>query len=208
MRRRKIALISSLVLLAFLALAAVGLFVYWSLSNPLFAYRPAQTPPQLKQARVVVGSSFLSRSEFIRTGKGLLGEILKVPGLGSINDIAIRERDLHHGHDIVIAGRQGAMVVDRNGAKRSQIKYDFETGEIRLGPFRKTKTYNMLGDIQIVNIDGDGRCQYLARGGFDGAALFDDQGRRVWSYRKNDKNGGSRENVTVGDLNGDGMAEF
>ncbi len=208
MRRRKIALISSLVLLAFLALAAVGLFVYWSLSNPLFAYRPAQTPPQLKQARVVLGSSFLSRSEFIRTGKGLLGEILKVPGLGSINDIAIRERDLHHGLDIVIAGREGAMVVDRNGAKRSQIKYDFETGEIRLGPFRKTKTYNMLGDIQIVNIDGDGRCQYLARGGFDGAALFDDQGRRVWSYRKNDKNGGSRENVTVGDLNGDGMAEF
>ncbi len=135
-------------------------------------------------------------------------EALKGPGIGSISDIAIRELDPHRGLDIVIAGREGAMVVDRNGAKRSQIRYDFETGEIRLGPFRIRKTYNAIGDIQIVDIDGDGGCQYLARGGFEGAALFDHQGRRVWSYRKNDKDRGSRENVTVGDLNGDGMAEF
>jgi hypothetical protein len=209
MRRRKIALISSLVLLGFLSLAAAaGLVIHRLLSNPLFAYRPPPTPPQLKQARVVLGDSFLSRSQFVETGKGLLEEALKGPGIGSISDIAIRELDPHRGLDIVIAGREGAMVVDRNGAKRSQIRYDFETGEIRLGPFRIRKTYNAIGDIQIVDIDGDGGCQYLARGGFEGAALFDHQGRRVWSYRKNDKDRGSRENVTVGDLNGDGMAEF
>jgi hypothetical protein len=209
MRRRRIALISSLVLFGFLSLAAAaGLVIHRLLSSPLFAYRPPPTPPQLKQARVVLGDSFLSRSQFVETGKGLLEEALKGPGIGSINDIAIRELDPHRGLDIVIAGREGAMVVDRNGAKRSQIKYDFETAEIRLGPFRITKTYNMIGDIQIVDIDGDGGCQYLARGGFEGAALFDYQGRRVWSYRKNDKDRGSRENVTVGDLNGDGMAEF
>src|SRR5438876_6807655 len=208
MRRRTIALLSSLVLLGFLALAAVGLFLFWSLSNPLFAYRPTPTPSQLNQARIVLGASFLSRSEFIQTEKGLSGEALKVPGLGSINDIAVRKLDPRRGLDIVIAGREGAMVVDRNGAKLSQIEYDFETEETRLGPFRRTKTHNMLGDIQIVDIDGNGGCEYLARGGFDGAALFDQQGRRAWSYRKNDKDGGSLENVTIGDLNGDGIAEF
>src|SRR2546422_4944114 len=114
MRRRKIALISSLVLLGFLALVAVGLFVYWSLSNPLFAYRPPPTPPQLKQARVVLGDSFLSRSQFVGTGNGLLEEALKGPGIGSINDIAIRKLDPHPGLHIVIAGRWGAIIVDRN----------------------------------------------------------------------------------------------
>src|SRR5712691_8880097 len=158
MRRRKIALISSLVLLGFLSLAAAaGLLIHRLLSNPLFAYRPPPTPPQLKQARVVLGYSFLSRTQFVETGKGLLEGATKGPDIGSINDIAIRKLDPQSGLRIVIAGRWGAMTVDRNGLKQSQIRYDLETEQVRLGPFTRTKTDRMIGDIQIVDIDGDGR---------------------------------------------------
>jgi hypothetical protein len=207
MKRRNIILISSLVLSGFLSLAAAaGLVIHRLLSSPLFAYRPPPTPPQLKQARVVLGDSFLSRSQFVETGK--TGQTLKGPGIGSINDISIRKLDAHPGPDIVIAGREGGLIVDRNGLKQSQIRYDFETEQTRLGPFRTTKTDRMIGDIQIVDIDGDGSYEYLARGSFDGAALFDEQGRRLWSYQKSDKERVSLENVTVGDLKGDGQAEF
>lgn len=209
MGRRKVILISSLIVLGFISLAIpIGLFVYRLLSNPLFTHRPPPTPPQLKQDRVVLGDSFLLRSQFVETGNGLLEEALKGPGIGSINDIAIRKFDPQSGLRIVIAGHRGAMIVDRNGLKQSQIRYDLETEQVRLGPFRRTKTDRMIGDIQIVDIDGDGGYEYLARGSFDGAALFDQQGRRLWSYPKSDKEKISLQNVTVGDLNGDGQAEF
>jgi hypothetical protein len=133
---------------------------------------------------------------------------MKGPDIGSINDIAVRKLDPESGLRIVIAGRWGAMTVDRNGLKQSQIRYDLETEQVRLGPFRRTKTDRMIGDIQIVDIDGDDGYEYLARGSFDGADLFDQQGRRLWSYPKSDKEKISLQNVTVGDLNGDGQVEF
>jgi len=68
MRPRKIVLISSLTLFDFLALAAVALFVYLSLSNPLLAYRPPPIPPQLEQARFVLGSNETRGREFLVGG--------------------------------------------------------------------------------------------------------------------------------------------
>lgn len=199
----------SLVLLAVASSAAsVVLLFHRALSSPLFTHRSSPTPPQLKQARVVLGDWFLMRSQLVETGMGLVGEALKGPDIGPISDIAIRKLHRHAGLPIVIAGRYGAMVIDRNGLKQSQVRYDFETEQIKLGPFRRTKTDTNIGDIQIVDIDGDGGYEFLGRGSLDGAALFDLQGRRLWSYPQSDKERISLENVTVGDLNDDRQAEF
>jgi hypothetical protein len=200
--------ISLLVLLGTVTLAAAGgLLINRLLNDSFFAYRPPPTPSQLKQARVVIGDWFLTRSRFVETGESFLEQAQQGHDNGSINDIAIRTL-YPPGPRIIIAGRFGAMIVDRNGLRQSQVKYDFETKQTKLGPFRITKPASSIGDIEIVDVDGDGGYEYLARGSFDGAALFDQQGRRLWCYHKRDNESISLENVTVGDLHGDGHAEF
>ncbi len=52
----------------------------------MFGYKPPPTPAQLKEARVVAGSGFLSRSVFIETG------LLKAnQDIGDINDVKVDE---------------------------------------------------------------------------------------------------------------------
>jgi hypothetical protein len=53
-----------------------------------------------------------------------------------------------------------------------------------------------------------GVCEYLARGGLDGGAVFDHQGRLLWTYGKYTKEKMAINDLTVGDLDGDGIAEF
>jgi hypothetical protein len=129
-------------------------------------------------------------------------------GIGNIMDIAVGELDPHPGVDIVIAGREGAIVLDHNGTRQSEVRYKFQIGREKRGLFESTQTYSSLGDIQIVDPRGDGMCEYLARGGVYGAAIFDHQGNLLWSYGRYTKEKTSIHDMTVGDLNGDGGSEF
>ena len=204
MRRKK--LLTWLIIIAcvlLLGLVLLGWIIY-SFFKPFFAYQPPETPAELRTPRIVVGPEFLSRREFLPAS----GMFDAAKGIGQIEDISVGELDTHSGLDIVIAGRYGAMIVDRNGAKQSQVQYEFEIEREKIAGFDTQSFATSLGDVQVIDIERDGTCEYLARGGIDGAAVFDHQGKRLWSYGKFTKEKTSIDDLAVGDINGDGVSEF
>src|SRR5438045_382794 len=102
----------------FLAVAATVWLIYSVTTGRIFGYEPPQTPAQLKEARIVVGKDFLTRSEFVRTGL-----LENIKGIGHISDVAVGEFDSHPNLDVVVAGHEGALVLDRNGARESQTLF-------------------------------------------------------------------------------------
>lgn len=204
MRHKKI-LIWSLVFASIfvVVLGLAGWLIYSSFIKRFGVYEPPETPSELRQPRVVIGAEFLARNKFDTTNQfGYAND------LGSIEDIAVGELDSDAGIDIAIAGSYGALIVDRNGAKRSQIQYEFEIENRKVGPFNTQSPGRMLGDVQVIDIEGDGSCEYLARGGIDGAAVFSHQGKRLWAYGKFTDEKTSIDDLAVGDIDGDGVGEF
>jgi hypothetical protein len=195
-------LIISGVLLVVLAFSA---WMIYSFFAKAFSYLP-EMPNEVREARVIVGAEFLARNQFLTTNQSF--NLNPSTSLGAIVDISLREQDSEPGDDVVIAGRYGAMIVDRNGVKRSQIQYEFENEKTKVIIFETETPRRMLGDVQIIDIEGDGKCEYLARGSLDGAAVFNHQGKRLWSYGAFTDEKTSIDNVAAGDINGDGVSEF
>jgi hypothetical protein len=109
-------LIISGVLLVVLAFSA---WMIYSFFAKAFSYLP-EMPNEVREARVIVGAEFLARNQFLTTNQSF--NLNPSTSLGAIVDISLREQDSEPGDDVVIAGRYGAMIVDRNGVKRSQIQ--------------------------------------------------------------------------------------
>ena len=183
--------------------ASVVWFVYSIFTGALIGYQPPPTPAQLKEPRIVIGKNFLSRSEFVKTAF-----LEKFKGVGAISDVAVGEFDPHPGLDVVVAGSSGALVFDRDGVQQGRTVFQFKTSDVKLGPFKTPKVDMMLGDVKVVDLEGDGVCEYLARGGLDGGAVFDHQGTMMWTYGKYTKGKTAIRDLAVGDLDGDGIAEF
>ena len=204
MRTRNTVIIVVLSCAAFLLGCAA---LYWFLSSllagqPFWRHR-AEAPAQLKEPRVTVGKEFLSQSKFIE-----LGVLEFVKGIGTINDVAVGEFDSHPGLDVVVAGHDGAIVYDRNGTRQNRVLFQFPTEKVKVGPVTSEKTVSRLGQVQVVDLEDDGISEYLARGSLDGAGVFDHQGKVLWYYGKYSKEKMSISDLTVGDLDGDHIAEF
>lgn len=189
-----------------LALTACVIF-YWKFVRPLFTRFDHETPKELRDAGVRVGDRVLARAEFARVGMpGLLGRF--APGIGDTNDVAVGELDGQPGTDVVVAGGFGARVFDTAGASRSEMKFQFGTKEVSLGPLKSKALKLMLGDVSVKDLDGDGVCEYLTRGSIDGAALFSHGGALLWSYGAFDGERSSIDDLVAGDLDNDGTAEL
>src|SRR5258708_408634 len=196
-----IVIVSCAVVVAFCA--SLVWFVYSIFTGALIGYQPPPTPAQLKEPRIVIGKDFLSRSEFVKTTF-----LENVKGVGSISDVAVGEFDPHPGLDVVVAGNSGALVFDRDGVQQGRTVFQFKTSNVTLGPFHTPRVDMSLGDVKVVDLEADGVCEYLARGGMDGGAVFDHQGNMIWTYGKFSEEKTSIDALTVGDLDGDGIAEF
>jgi hypothetical protein len=183
--------------------AALYWFLLSLLTGQLLGRHRVETPAQLKQPRITAGKEFLSQSRFIE-----LGVLESVKGIGVINDVAVVESDSHPDLEVVIAGHAGAIVYDRNGTRQNRMLFQFPTEKVKVGPLTSEKTLSRLGQVQVVDLEGDGITEYLARGSLDGAAVFDHQGRMLWHYGKYSKEKMSISDLTVGDLDGDHVAEF
>jgi hypothetical protein len=159
-----------------------------------------ETPDELREARVVLGSELFQREVFIVAEKD--NKLSK--DIGDFEDIAIGNLDENAGTDLVLAGRNGAAVFDLEGKKQSQILYEFGKKEEGASKLIADAKNTMVGDMQIIDIENDGKCEYLGRGSHDGAAVFNHQGKLLWSYKEDV----SIDDMTIGDVDGDGINEF
>jgi hypothetical protein len=190
-----------------LGLVVVIWFFYSLYTRRLYGYQPPEIPADLKDPRVVLGHDFLSRKMFFRSDQaGTATEVLKK--IGTVEDIAVGELDSRPGMDVVVAGRYGAIITDRNGVKRSHTQYEFEGEKSILRVLGFSRAQVLLGDIRIIDIEGDHVCEYLGRGAHDGAAVFAHDGKRLWSYGRFTKDKMYIDDLAPGDVDGDGVLDF
>ena len=173
----------------------------------MFGFTPREIPAELREPRIVLGQDFLTRKVFLQaTQTETVTRILSK--IGTVDDIAVGELDSSQGIDVVIAGKNGAIITDYSGVKRLHTMYDFEIEKRKFSIFDFPNPHTLLGDIRIIDIEGDQVCEYLGRGSTDGAAIFAHDGKRLWSYVRTLNEKTSIEDLAPGDVNGDGILEF
>jgi hypothetical protein len=212
MKHKRLIIGCSSAFVVFIMLAViVGWLFYSRIIQPFFVTR-SETPTELREPRIVTGDDFLARTQFLKLPKSVFAARGK--SIGSISDLAINKPGQNSPIEIIIAGNYGALISDHDGTNGAQVQlahtvqYQFETQEEKIGIFSTTTTNTTLGDMKIIDIEGDRVFEYLARGSLDGAAVFDNQGKRLWSYGKFTKEKSSIDDMAAGDLDGDGIDEF
>lgn len=132
-------------------------------------------PSPLKKTGVIKGSGLLSRSTFLTD-----------PRVGYVTDIAQGKFDRGRGSEIAIAGTAGAAFVGTDGSAKAFTAF--------------SETFDR---VNIIDVEGDGDCEFLDRGGWTSPAkLVDHKGKTEWWH------GNSVDDTAFGDIDGDGKLEF
>ncbi|MBM3122932.1 MAG: VCBS repeat-containing protein, partial [Chloroflexi bacterium] len=135
-------------------------------------------PAELDEPGVLLGEGFLAKRSLVQD-----------ESLGWITDIRAGELDPAPGPEIGIAGKRGALFLDDGGAVKAKV------------PFMAR-----AGHVDIIDVEGDGVCEFMNRGGSDGvASLIPHSGRITWIY--GGEPGGVMD-MAAGDVDGDGRPEF
>jgi hypothetical protein len=208
--KRKFAIFSILIGGAIVLL--VGAIAYRAIIAPLFGAQ--EVPSELREARVVTGADFLTKSEFYRAAskRGTWRELLdpnKIKSrFDSIENMTIGQLDGQPGKDIGLVGRFGVTLLDEAGRVEERINYQFQKGTIALGPFKLARIKDSFRELRLIDVEGDGVCEVLGYDGIDGAALFDHQGRVLFNRGEYEEGKSSIKKVAAGDVDGDGVLEF
>jgi hypothetical protein len=118
----------------------------------------------------------------------------------NIVQIYAGEVDQESGTDILVAGRESALILDRQGNIKREISYN-------LGRYFDQVYQNYdLSNIKIVDLDGDGIPEIAGYGG-NACAIVDMAGKTLWRFR-GDKDYTSAEQLDVDDINNDGKNEI
>ena len=146
---------------------------------PMGAPGPArlQPPAGAQKAGVRVGSGLLRQSVFVQE-----------PSLGVVTDIVEGELDPAPDGEIGLAGPNGAVFVDQTGKQKAKVSFS-NPGE----------------HVDIIDVEGDGVCEFMNRGSWSApASVMDHHGAVLWTY------GGPPgvDDMGAGDVNGDGRLEF
>jgi len=196
-----------------------------------------KVPDEIKDPRILKGEGFLRKNEMFKlTNDGILGAISKgmsksdererqkvvsaetAKSIFNFSDLEIVR------NEIIAVGKFGAFVFDLDGNLKRQILFDVVKEKVRVGPF-ETDTYQSdLDNLRIVELDNE-RFGFLSWGSMEGVRVFDDAGREIWSYGKENidfgvllKDRKERDEdyekstyvmeAAVGDLDGDGVSEY
>lgn len=131
--------------------------------------------------------AFLAGAAVIK-GEGLFTrQLLFEEKLGDVTDIVSGDLDSSPGPEIGVASQGGALFLDTSGTVKSRVNFA-----------------GMTYHVDLVDIEGDGVCEFMNRG-FDpiSASVLDHSGKVLWTY-------GGRPgcDIAAGDVDGDGKLEF
>lgn len=234
-KARNILIVAGIAIAATLGIIGYAAYSLYSFFDGMADFR--KVPDELKDPRVLKGEGFLRKSEMFKlTNDGILGAISK--GMSKSDE---RERqkvvsaetaksifnfsDLEVvGNEIIAVGKFGAFVFDLDGNLKRQILFEVVKENVKIGPF-ETNTYQSdLDNLRIAKLDNE-RFGFLSWGSMEGVRVFDDTGKEIWSYdRQNvhldnllkdekERNEDYKKStyvmeVAVGDLDGDGVSEY
>ena len=137
-------------------------------------------PFQLKDARIVTGASFLGKRVFMEKMR-----------CGRVTDIRRGNFDGVSGDELAVAGTKRVFFLDDTGGTTASIV------------LKGNNNY-----IQLIDLEGDSRCEFLNRGGFfKCATILDHNGNPILSLNAR-LNGSYMDDICSGDLDGDGVLDF
>lgn len=118
------------------------------------------------------------------------------PEIGEITDIKYGDLDPSPGKEIVVSGEAGAVILKVNGELIKKIIFKPQ--------MNKRKEGNKIVYSQIIDMDGDGKCEFLLAPYYYSSeypGVMDHDGTPIWEYSKNAKG------AVVADINNDGYLE-
>ncbi|HJQ23131.1 MAG TPA: hypothetical protein VKA60_04395 [Blastocatellia bacterium] len=186
---------SSVLALSLLLAAVAGYFIYQRFAR-FFSMIHTEMPAELKQPRVIAGQELLEKASF-----------LQVKRLGRISSILYGKFDPSLDSELCIVGQTGALFLDEQGNQKDSVTFA-KAVETVLG-FKAEGTNRRYGQIDVVDVDGDHIYEFLVRENLNGAAeLIGHDGKTIWTYDEGDGENSFLEDMTAGDIDGDGKAEY
>ena len=182
-------------LIMLLIVMVIGMLIYYSAFMRLG--KLGKLTGEL-EAGVLVGSDFLSKKIFFKDEQ-----------IGNITDIVFGELDTSPGMEIGIAGYYGACFLNAESKVKSSMMFKLKD----IVSLRKADEYKNIPsialfdiNIDIVDVEMDGICEFMKRGGFSSdACLIDHNGNIIWTCKERN----SRvQDMCAGDIDGDGNLEF
>jgi hypothetical protein len=230
-RTRNILIIVGIVVLIVFGFVGYGIYSLYSFFSQVREFTNREIPAELKETGVLKGADFLTKSEFFKLketgftetiGKGAAAKDEKerqkiinsntAKGIFGFDDIKIC------GEEIVAVGKFGAQVFDLNGNFKQEILFEPNQTKIKVGWYEQNHYKNDLDNLQIIDLENDGRCEFFSFGLTQGMVVYGNQGNIIWKYGENEitdlfeKRDIDKEiyvtEATVGDLDGDGAAEY
>ena len=228
-RKGKIILSTSL-FAVFLVLCVVGYGAWrvYSFLSSAGTITEAEIPPEIGEPRVTRGADFLLKHEIFRK-TALSNTDLIIKGTGE-PDVQKRQQMIEAetdkryfgysdvrvcGDHIIAAGKFGAFRLTPTGELEQTIFFDPKIVEVKILYWKTTHPTQTLDNLRIVDVDGDGACEFVSHNSVEGFAFFNSSGKLNWRY-------GDRElaslttredepyitSVDVGDVDDDGREDF
>ena len=228
---RKVKIILSvLVFIVFVTVCVMG-YGAWLLfsavsSTGILTERPI--PPELTEPRITTGSGFVSKQEiFKKTALSNSELIVKSTGNGDeererMIDAETAKRFFGYsdvrpcGDHIIAAGQFGAFKLKSTGELEETIFFEPKISEVKILYWTTKHSRQTLDNLRIVDIDGDGNCEFVSQSSVDGVTFFNASGKVNWRYGDRDIQPFSTDlddaawitTVDFGDVDDDGRVDF
>lgn len=190
-----------------------------------------EIPDELREPRVLKGADFLAKTEIFKLSKDSYGTTIKkgataadekekqkiissstAKGIYGFDDIKIC------GEEIVAAGKFGAEILDFNGNFRREILFEPTLTKVKMGWFKHDNYKPAVDNLQIIDLDSDGKCEFFSFGFQEGVTAYNSDGNIIWKYGGEETADVFQERdidnevyvteAAAGDLDGDGIAEY
>lgn len=234
-KSRNILLILGAIAFIFVGTIGYGLYSVYSFFSQFSTTR--EIPDEIKDAKTLVGSEFLTKTVFFHQSRdGLvktIGDGTKVKdekerqkmvqsevakGIYNFADLKLVDGE------IVAVGEFGGYFFDLNGDLKRHMAFDPVVVKVKIGPYEQETYQNGLSNLQIVQLERN-KLGFLSYGSTEGVRVFDENGNQIWSTGSEEadlsilfRNDKERESeyekktyvlrAAVGDLDNDGISEY